>query len=133
MTVSLLRLYLLRLAYLILVVGIGTQFWPDFIQHGTEWPGVMRSTVFAMLGALSLLAAFGLRYPLALLPMLLFELLWKTIWLSMIALPKALAGPLDAAMTESIIACAATVILIPLIPWRYVVATYVTAPGDRWR
>lgn len=131
MPVSLLRLYLLRVAYLILVVGIGTEFVPAFIQHGAEW-SIMRSTVFAMLTTLCILSVFGLGYPLAFLPVLLFELLWKTLWLTLVALPKWQHGPLDAAMQESIFACAITVILIPLIPWRYVAATYLMKPGDRW-
>jgi hypothetical protein len=131
-TVSLLRLYLLRLAYLILVVGIGVEFWPGLIQHGAEWP-VMRSTVFSMLAALSILAAFGLRYPLAMLPALFFEILWKALWLTLVALPKWLAGKMDAATMESVFACALIVIVVPLIPWRYAAASYLMKPGDRWR
>jgi hypothetical protein len=131
-TVSLFRLYLLRLAYLILVVGIGVEFWPGLLLRGATWP-LMQGVAFSMLAALSVLAVIGLRYPLALLPALFFELLWKTLWLVLVALPKWWAGPLDAATRESVFACAMAVILLPLIPWRYVVATYVMKPGERWR
>ena len=101
MTVSLFRLYLLRVTYLILVVGIGTEFWPGLIQHGAEWP-LMRGVAYSMLAALSLLALVGLRYPLAMLPAVFAELLWKTIWLLVVALPKWLSGQMDAATSDSV-------------------------------
>jgi hypothetical protein len=47
-----------------------------------------RGVIPSMLGAMWLLSLFGLRYPLQLLPILLFELLWKTIWLIDYGLPQ---------------------------------------------
>jgi hypothetical protein len=35
-----------------------------------------------------------LRYLIKLLPILLFEVLWKLLWLSVVALPKAITGSL---------------------------------------
>jgi hypothetical protein len=34
---------------------------------------------------------------------------------------------------ETVRDCVLAVVLIPLIPWRYVLANYVRKPGDRWR
>src|SRR3954453_8187954 len=73
--VSLARLYVLRAMYLLLVIGGGIVFLPQLIGHEPTARGVIPS----MLGALWALACFGLRYPLQMLPILLFELVWKTI------------------------------------------------------
>ena len=130
--VSLLQLYLLRAGYLLLVVGLGVQLWPAMFHHGTWtlWQGVGKSFLTAM----SVLAILGLRYPLKMLPLLFFELTWKTIWLLAVPLPMWLAHtPLDADTSDTVQACAWAVIFLIVIPWRYVFATFVQQPGDRWK
>jgi hypothetical protein len=127
-----LRLNLLRAAYLLLVVGLGLTIWPSILSTGQEWP-LMSGVVKSMLGALSALAILGLRYPLKMLPLLFFELGWKAIWLLRVALPGWQAGTLDESSITTAFECLAVVVMIPLIPWAYVVRTYFAAPADRWR
>lgn len=126
------RLNLLRVAYAIIFIGIAVVIWPLLLVHASDWP-LMNSVVAAMLAAVSLLAALGLRYPLQLLPVLLFEFAWKAIWLGAVALPLWRAGQLDPRTMQTVAECALVVILIPLIPWDHVVRAYVTEPGARWR
>ena len=126
--VSLARLYALRALYLLLVIGGAVVFLPQLIGHEPTARGVIPS----MLGGLWVLACFGLRYPLQMLPILLFELLWKTIWLIDYGLPQRMAGVNTAQFTEDFKAIAMGVILIPIIPWGYVFRRYLKAPGERW-
>lgn len=130
--VPLWRLYALRSGYLLLVVGLGTQIWPAMFGHAHPWE-LMHGVVNCMLAALSALAVLGLRYPLRMLPLLFFELAWKIIWLTAVALPLWRAGTMDADTVATAQACLMAVIFPILIPWRHVIAKYVTAPGDRWR
>ena len=44
-----------------------------------------------------MLSVLGLRYPLQMLPLLLWELVWKTIWLIVVAAPLWSAGSMDEA------------------------------------
>ena len=130
--VSLLRLYLLRAGYLLLVVGLGITVWPSMIHHApwTLWHGVGDS----VLTAISLLAILGLRYPLKMLPLLFFEMTWKAIWLIAVPLPLWLShSQIDAATMDTIVACVWAVIFPIIIPWRYVFANFVQAPSDRWK
>jgi hypothetical protein len=39
----------------------------------------------------------------------------------------------DAAMSEVIFNCSLVVIILAVVPWRYVWQRYVVAKGDRWR
>ena len=130
--VSLVRLYLLRAMYLLLAVGLGLTVWPHVVHHDLSWP-LMNSVVGALLGAIGLLAVLGLRYPLRMLPLLLFELTWKVIWLGAVAAPLWAAHRMDADTTETVMECLIVVLVPIVIPWRYVLANYLRAPADRWR
>ena len=131
--VSTFRLYLMRATYLLIAVGLGITIWPGLIRHAIEGIPV-HGAAGSMLGAVAVLAVVGIRYPLQMLPLLLFELLWKTIWLTAVALPLWSANQIDAATSESIFACLMGIVIMPIvIPWPYVFANYVMQRGDRWR
>ena len=128
--VSLVRIYVLRAMYLVLVIGGGIAFLPQLVGHEPTARGVIPS----MLAGVWLLACFGLRYPLQMLPMLLFELAWKTIWLVDYGLPQWRAGVTSPVFKEDFKAIAlGPVIFILVIPWGYVYRHYVKNPGQRWR
>jgi hypothetical protein len=93
----------------------------------------MDGVVACLLTAMSLLAFLGLRYPVRLLPILVFESAWKLIWLSVVALPKLAADDLDTATREVTSSCLWVVVILAVVPWRFVWQQYVTAQGDRWR
>jgi hypothetical protein len=131
--VSLFRLYVMRATYLLIAVGLGLEIWPGIIHHAKPW-SVMYGVACCLLGTVSALAVVGVRYPLQMLPLLLFELVWKSIWLLAIALPLWSTHQIDADIWETVKACLMGIILLPLvIPWRYVLANYVKKSGDRWR
>lgn len=130
--VSLFRLYLLRALYLLIVVGLGIVVWPGVVHRDTPWEP-MEGVVACMLAAFSALAVLGLRYPLQMLPLLLWELAWKSIWLLAVALPLWLSGQMDQATWATTSACLMAVIIPFAIPWRHVFAHYVMKRGDRWR
>jgi hypothetical protein len=131
--VSTFRLYLLRATYLLIAVGLGFVIWPGLLNHSNTW-AVKYGDTSALLAGVSVLALLGVRYPLQMLPLLLFEFVWKSIWLLAIALPLWRANQIDPATAESIKACLMGVILVPIVlPWPYVWANYIKKPGDRWK
>jgi hypothetical protein len=130
-TLSTLRLYLLRAFYLVLVIGLGMQMWPAMI-HQIYSTKVDAGALTCMLWALSALSILGVRYPVQMLPLLLFEITWKVAWLLTVALPHWLRGQWNQALTSTTFAVGLIVILIPLVPWSYVYECYVKNPGDRW-
>ena len=126
------RLYLLRAMYAFTFVGLALARWPGILNPP---PGISHpSTVVAMfLGALSLLAVLGIRYPLQMLPLLFFELLWKVMWIAGWGLPLWSAGRLAPDSEQTLISNLVGVVLVPLaIPWGYVFQQYVRAPGAPW-
>jgi hypothetical protein len=128
--VSLARLYVLRATYLLLVVGLGAMILPPLLRHEPLARGVIPS----LLGAVWVLAFLGLRYPLRMLPLLMFELVWKAIWLIAYGLPQWSSGQVPPTFAEDFPNMVFGVVLVPLvIPWGYVYRHYFEQPGNRWR
>jgi len=126
------RLYALRLAYLIWAGGLILVKWPLLINHDAIWP-LFEGVTASLLGRLALLALLGLRYPLQMLPILLFEVTWKIIWGALVFLPLWRSGQVSEATQNVAWNCLVVVLFIPLIPWDYVFANYVRARGAPWR
>jgi hypothetical protein len=128
--VSLARIYVLRATYLLLVIGLGGMTVPDVLSH----PVISRGVIPSLLGAVWVLAFVGLKYPLEMLPLLMFEFVWKSIWMVAYGLPQWFAGQLPPTFAEDFFNIGLGVILMPLvIPWRYVYRHYLKRSGARWR
>ena len=125
------RLYTLRVCYLILSAGLGLYIWPSVIEHTPRFAAAhgIRTSLLAGLGATALL---GFRYPIKLIPLLLFELIWKVIYLVAFALPLWRSHQITPGVQEDITAVLMVVVLVPLIPWAHVWRRYITERGDRW-
>ncbi len=127
-----LRLYLMRGLYLLIAVGLAFDIWPQLIHHPNPWP-LWHGVGCSLLGAVAILAVAGLRYPLKMLPLLCLELVWKSVWLMTVALPLWSNNQMDADNWETARDCLMGVILPLVIPWRYLLENFATAPGDRWK
>ena len=130
--VSLSRLYFLRAGYLLMGVGLVLTQWPLLLNHPQPWP-LMEGVKTSMLVALSLLSFLGLRYPLKMVPILLFELGWKAIWVAVVVLPLWRADQVDPATLQVFYSCLVVLIVAAVVPWRHVARQYVTTQGDPWR
>src|SRR5690348_12506197 len=132
-TTSTLRLNLLRVFYLVLVLGIGLDMrvWSKMIHEVYSMP-LDSGTVICMLFALSVLSILGLRYPLKMLPVLFWELTWKASWLLGVALPHWLRGQWSKDIGTMTFDVGMIIIFVPLVPWSYVFEHFVKKPGDPW-
>jgi hypothetical protein len=128
MQLPLWQVNLLRVGYFVMGVGLAVVKWPLLFNHG-PWE-LKDGTVECMLVAMSLLALLGLRYPVRMLPILLFEVSWKLIWLSVVAVPLWSADKLAGDTREQAGAVLWVAVIIATIPWRFVLAQFVTAPGE---
>ena len=129
--VSLFRLYVLRAMYLLIAVGLGFSLWPGVLNPVKHWE-LMEGVESCMLAAFSLLCFLGLRYPLQMLPIFLWEVAWKTLWLLLVPLPQWRAGHIDEAIKPTIFAVSLVVLVYLAIPWPYVFRRYVRAHSERW-
>jgi len=122
----------MRFGYAFMAVGLALVKWPVVVQDARSLP-VMEGVVACLLTAMSLLALLGLRYPVRMLPILLFEVAWKVIWLGAVAIPHLIANDLNAEGRAVLFNCSFIVVIVAVIPWRYTWRRYVRTPGDAWR
>ncbi len=90
-------------------------------ELGPDWD-IMDGVVLCMLSALCLLSFIGLFRPISMLPLLLFEVLWKLLWLSFVGIPAWRSGTMDPSMAETLFACSLVIPIILLVPWDHAFA-----------
>lgn len=125
-------LYLLRAMYAFRFVGLALTRWPGILNPP---PGISNAgtVVGSLLGALSLLAALGIHYPIKMLTLLFFEFLWKVMWVVGWGLPLWSSQQLAPDSQLTLISALVGVVLVPLaMPWGFVFKQYVKAPGNPW-
>lgn len=125
--VTLTSLYALRAMYFLVVVGLALTLWPEVISAKKPFASwaFFHGVETCMMAAFWLLCALGIRYPLQLLPILMWELIWKTIWLATVPLPLYLNGTFDDKLLPNVFAIGAVILVYLVMPWRYVYRHYV--------
>lgn len=128
--VPLWRLYIMRAIALVFVVSGFSNYLPELLDPDPTGRGMTLS----MLGGLWVLAFLALRYPLLMLPIYLFEFVWKSIWLLAFGLPQWSAGRVDPQLSKDLWEIGLFPFVFGLIiPWGYFWRHYVRAPAERWR
>jgi hypothetical protein len=130
------RIHVLRAIYAIFVipalimVPLGSGPLSKLILHGPAERGMING----IQAGLFVMCAIGLRYPLKMLPILLFEVVWKLIWLLAYGLPQYLSGVRSEQWGVDIILIGGASILgVLIIPWSHVREQYFRAPAEPWR
>jgi hypothetical protein len=118
-----------------LLIGLvqGANTWPAMLHRARPWD-FWHGVGMSFFGALTLLCLLGVRYPVRMIPLLIFEFAWKTIWVLAAWLPPSLGHTLDPVIGDSFFPIFLGVVIVPLVlPWGYLWKHYVLAPADRWR
>ena len=123
------RINAMRLLFLLMALVMGSVVWSQLLFDSADWP-VARGLSKSMLAALALVSVLGVRYPLQMLPLMIYELAWKTIWLLLIALRAWVAGKWNADIQSLFADCVGIVAAYFIVPWRYVWARYVIQPME---
>jgi len=127
------RLYVLRGAYLLIGLLQGARTWSAILHHVRPWD-FWQGVAESLLGALTLLCLLGVRYPVRMMPLLIFEFVWKAIWVLAAWLPPWLGHTLDPDIGGSFVEIFPALVVVPLVlPLGYVWKRFVLAPADRWR
>lgn len=119
------NIYLLRLFYFLMAAFVATDAWMTLITDEGPWDR-FRALAFCVWAAYPTLAVLGLIHPLKMLPIMLFTIFYKALWLIVVAYPlwrtNALWGSPAEPMTRAFLPLP---LLIIAVPWKYVFQNYV--------
>jgi hypothetical protein len=119
-----LNIYLLRLLFLLVFLFVGYDSWRTVLTHEGPWDHV-RAAAFCMWGAYALVSIIGVLYPLKMLPLVLFEIVYKVTWLLIVAYPLWRVSELAGSPAEEMTAAFLWVVLpIIAMPWSYFIRVY---------
>jgi len=120
-----LRIYCLRVLYLLMFVGVGLPNWSIIINHLGPWDHT-RAVAFCVWVAYPTLGILGLIRPLQWLPLVVFMIFYKLVWDVAVAYPLWRAGTLAGSPAE---AMASIFVWAPVVgifvPWKYFFRNYV--------
>ena len=123
--------YLLRLGYALVFVFVGYTSWTRIVNHQGAWDPV-QAAALCMWAAHSLLSLIGVFQPLKMLPLVLFEIVYKLIWLITVASPLWSANRLVGSPAEGMTyAFLPVVVPIVFVPWAYVFRKYIWSRPDQ--
>ena len=125
------HIYLLRVVYTLMFFVLGKQTWTHVLTHQGAWEPT-NALAWCVWTAFATLAGLGIIRPLKMLPILLLEVLYKLLWLLLVAYPLWSQGTLAGSPAEGTAAAFAWVLLpIVAVPWGYAFLSYVYKPKPR--
>ncbi len=130
--VALWRINLLRFMFLLMAVVMGSSVWYRLLFQSANLSGP-QGLARALLAALALLSLLGVRYPMQMLPLMLYEVAWKTIWMGLIALPALLNNRMTPDIASLFYNCVGIIVVYVVMPWGHVWTRYFKQPMEPWR
>lgn len=119
------NIYLLRLMFTLMFVFLGRDSWSHIITFSGPWDP-QEAAAWSMWAGYSVLALFGIINPIKMLPLVLLEIIYKVIWLAVVAYPLWSDGQLAGSPAEEMTYAFLWVVLpIIAMPWKYAFETYV--------
>jgi len=119
------NIYLLRLFYFLMAAFVATDAWTGILTHQGPWDPY-RAVAVCVWAVYPTLSVLGLIHPLRMLPIMLFMIGYKTLWLAIVAYPLWRAGELTGSPAEGMARIFMWVwVPILAVPWGYVFRHYV--------
>ncbi len=117
---SKIRIYLIKGLYLLTFLTLGHSAWSELLFPSEPWIP-LEGVTYSFWAAYATLMGLGLRYPIRMLPLLLLQLFYKSVWLVCIAYPLWSQGQLDPSESGLFRSFAIAIpIDLLVIPWSYV-------------
>ncbi len=111
--------------FLLMAVVLGKDVWTYILSHQGIW-NPTEAMAWVVWASFSMLAILGIVNPLRMLPVVMLEIIYKLLWLGIVAYPSWKSNqPMDATTEQMTNGFLWVVLPIVAMPWRYFFRTYV--------
>lgn len=118
------NIYLLRLLFTLMFFFLTYESWSTILTHKGPWDN-SRAAAWCMWGSYSAISFIGMLRPLKMLPIVLFEIIYKVAWLLVVAYPLWIKNELVGSSAEEMTHVFIWVVFpIIAMPWSYFFKTY---------
>jgi hypothetical protein len=118
------NVYLMRLVWLLILVFVGRDSWTHIVTHAGQWEP-LEGIAWSVWATFACFGLLGIFHTVRMIPLMLFEICYKVLWLTLVAYPLWANGTLAGSPVEGIAYAFAWVALpIVAVPWPYVFRTY---------
>lgn len=121
------HIYLLRLFYGLMAFLMAPEPWKAIFTHEGAWDPYRGMSV-CVWAAYATLGAFGLFRPLRLLPIMVFMIFYKSLWLIVVGIPLRMSGELAGPGAEMYQAFIPVPLAMIAVPWIYFFKNYILWP-----
>jgi hypothetical protein len=119
------NIYLLRLLFTLMFLFLSYESWAHILTHRGPWNNA-NAAAWCMWGSYSVISLIGILRPLKMLPIVLFEVVYKVAWLLVVAYPLWMKHELIGSPAEGMTRVFVWVVFpIVAMPWRYFFRTHV--------
>ncbi len=119
------QIYSLRTLFLLMFLFVGFDSWSAILGHEGPW-NPMRAAALCMFASYAALSILGVLRPLKMLPIVLFMVGYKLLWLAVVAYPLWSAGQLAGSPAYGMFRVFRwAVVVLFMVPWGYVLDHYV--------
>lgn len=113
------NIYLLRVLFTLMFVFLTYDSWSHIINHKGPWE-VANTAAWCMWGSYSVISFIGILRPLKMLPIILFEIIYKTTMLIIVSYPLYVKNELIGSPAEGMTRMFVWVVFsIIIMPWGY--------------
>jgi hypothetical protein len=118
------NIYVMRLVYALMLMFLGKDSWTYIFAHRGQWEP-LDAMAWSVWAAFATLGLIGLFHTVRMIPLLLFEIFYKVLWLYLVAYPLWMNHTLAGSEAEGMTYAFAWVVLpIIAMPWPYIFRTY---------
>lgn len=124
------NIYLLRALYTLMTVFVGKEAWTYLLTHEGGW-NPLEAVSWCVWAAFSALAVLGVVHPVKMIPIVLLEILYKLLWLTLVAYPLWSKGQLQGSSAEDLTHAFLWAFLpVVAVPWGHVWKTFIRLAGS---